>query len=92
MSLDSIYSMLATPIRLVSTNKRNVKQVDVCSAINPDSHEAPQSQLPPLLNKKAHIDQSIDKVDAIDANDITDDDAPLPKQGKSLIKHIDVEV
>ena len=92
MSLDSIYSILATPVRLVSTHKRIVKQVDVGSEINADSHEAPQSQLPPMRNQKHHIEKSLEKVDAIDVDDITDDDAPLPKQEKSLIKHIDLEV
>ena len=92
MNLDSIYSMLATPVRLISNRKRIIDRVDVTSEIAADSHEAPQSQLPPTLGK--HTSLADKKVDPIKEDEhleyITDDDAPL-KELKVPIKHIDVE-
>ncbi|GAA0792980.1 MULTISPECIES: hypothetical protein [Pseudomonadati] len=92
MNLDSIYSMLATPVRLISNRKRIVDRVDVTSEIAADSHEAPQSQLPPTRGKHNSIAEN--KVDPIREDEpheyITDDEAPL-KELKVPIKHIDVE-
>ncbi|MGI2205549.1 hypothetical protein ACROAH_16985 [Shewanella oncorhynchi] len=47
--LDSIYAMLAQPVKAVFHPKRVVDQVSSASANAPDSHETPQSQLPPTL-------------------------------------------
>ncbi|MGI2104166.1 hypothetical protein ACRN9A_03225 [Shewanella frigidimarina] len=55
MSIDSIYAMLARPVQAVSERKRIVEQVKQVSAINADSHEAPQSQLPPGITHKMPI-------------------------------------
>ena len=55
MSIDSIYAMLARPVQAVSEYKRIVKQVSNVSPISADSHEAPQSQLPPSVNHKIAI-------------------------------------
>lgn len=51
--LDSLYAMLAQPVKSVLTPKRIVDQVSSATANAPDSHETPQSQLPPTLNAKA---------------------------------------
>ncbi|AUD58097.1 MAG: hypothetical protein KJ856_20045 [Gammaproteobacteria bacterium] len=47
--LDSIYAMLAQPVKAVLHPKRVVDQVSSATANAPDSHETPQSQLPPTL-------------------------------------------
>lgn len=55
MSIDSIYAMLARPVQAVSERKRIVENVKHTSAISADSHEAPQSQLPPNIAHKVPI-------------------------------------
>lgn len=50
--LDSIYAMLAQPVKAVLHPKRVVDQVSSASANAPDSHETPQSQLPPALESR----------------------------------------
>lgn len=50
--LDSIYAMLAQPVKAVLNPKRVVDQVHSATANAPDSHEAPQSQLPPTLERR----------------------------------------
>ncbi|PIW60115.1 hypothetical protein [Shewanella sp. CG12_big_fil_rev_8_21_14_0_65_47_15] len=47
--LDSIYAMLAQPVKAVLHPKRVVDQVSSTTANAPDSHESPQSQLPPTI-------------------------------------------
>lgn len=47
--LDSLYAMLAQPVKAVLHPKRVVDQVSSTTANAPDSHESPQSQLPPTL-------------------------------------------
>ncbi|GIU19152.1 hypothetical protein [Shewanella glacialipiscicola] len=47
--LDSIYAMLAQPVKAVLHPKRVVDQVNSATANAADSHESPQSQLPPTL-------------------------------------------
>lgn len=47
--LDSIYAMLAQPAKAVFHPKRVVDQVSSTTANAPDSHEPPQSQLPPTI-------------------------------------------
>jgi hypothetical protein len=47
--LDSIYAMLAQPVKAVLHPKRIVDQVSSTTANAADSHESPQSQLPPTL-------------------------------------------
>ncbi|WP_445946612.1 hypothetical protein [Shewanella sp.] len=47
MGLDSIYAMLARPVQALYNRKRNVSKVSLTDDIHPDSHESPQSQLPP---------------------------------------------
>ena len=93
MNLDSIYSMLSTPVRLVSHRKRIVDRVDDSSEIAADSHEAPQSQLPPTLGKHTSItDNKVDPIMEDGQHEyITDDEAPL-KELKVPVKRIDVEV
>ncbi|SUI72799.1 Uncharacterised protein [Shewanella putrefaciens] len=50
--LDSVYAMLAQPVKAVLNPKRVVDQVHSATANAPDSHEAPQSQLPPTLERR----------------------------------------
>jgi len=51
VGLDSIYAMLAKPVQAIRENKRVVEQLDKDTAIAADSHEAPQSQLPPKITQ-----------------------------------------
>jgi hypothetical protein len=53
--LDSIYAMLAQPVKAVFHPKRVVDQVSSASANAPDSHETPQSQLPPALSRNTKV-------------------------------------
>ncbi|MBT1446517.1 hypothetical protein KJI95_18645 [Shewanella sp. JM162201] len=48
--LDAIYAMLAQPVKVTLERRRRVKQLDNDTAIDKDSHEPPQSQLPPDAN------------------------------------------
>ncbi|MGI2171780.1 hypothetical protein ACROAE_16580 [Shewanella sp. MF05960] len=59
MSIDSIYAMLARPVRAVSERRRIVEQVRGSSAISADSHEAPQSQLPPHITHKTVVAKKV---------------------------------
>ncbi|GGI83122.1 hypothetical protein [Shewanella gelidii] len=52
MGLDSIYAMTAVPARVALEKKRVVDQVKKGDGLAPDSHEAPQSQLPPHLERR----------------------------------------
>lgn len=52
--LDSIYAMLAAPVKATLERRRRVKQLDNDTAIDKDSHEAPQSQLPPQTSTSAN--------------------------------------
>lgn len=52
ISLDSVYAMLARPVIQVSKRKRIVEQTEHIEAIHADSHEAPQAQLPPHLERR----------------------------------------
>ncbi|NMH66380.1 hypothetical protein [Shewanella salipaludis] len=61
ISLDSMYAMLARPVRSVFRPKRTVEPVAAATKIATDSHEAPQSQLPPRLERrKTSIDRRRD--------------------------------
>ncbi|WP_394202307.1 hypothetical protein [Shewanella waksmanii] len=52
VGLDALYSMLAKPVKTQLRKKRVVEQTDETVNISPDSHEAPQSQLPPHLERR----------------------------------------
>ncbi|MCL1059770.1 hypothetical protein L2729_17505 [Shewanella gelidimarina] len=52
ISLDSVYAMLARPPLREIKQKNGVKPVDNSAAIAADSHEQPQSQLPPNLERR----------------------------------------
>ena len=52
MGLDSLYAMLARPVKAVLEPKRVVEQVQTSHELAPDSHESPQSQLPPKVDTK----------------------------------------
>ena len=52
IGLDSLYAMLARPVQASIKRKRIVEEADNSSGIAEDSHEAPQSQLPPNLERR----------------------------------------
>ncbi|GIU11611.1 MULTISPECIES: hypothetical protein [unclassified Shewanella] len=56
ISLDSVYAMLAKPATSKLKTKQQVKKIDNSAAIAPDSHEAPQAQLPPHLERRTSTD------------------------------------
>ncbi|QYJ82100.1 MULTISPECIES: hypothetical protein [Shewanella] len=59
VALDSLYAMLARPVQRAITRKRVVDQTEHIDAIHADSHEAPQSQLPPHLERRRQTDRRI---------------------------------
>ena len=56
ISLDSVYAMLAKPVLSKLKTKEKVKRIDNSAAISADSHEPPQSQLPPHLERRSSSD------------------------------------
>ncbi|MEZ9821669.1 hypothetical protein AB4238_13745 [Shewanella sp. 10N.286.45.A1] len=52
ISLDSVYAMLARPPLREIKQKDGVKPVNSSAAITADSHEQPQAQLPPHLERR----------------------------------------
>ena len=56
ISLDSVYAMLAKPATSKIKSKQQVNKVDNGAAIAADSHEAPQAQLPPHLERRTSTD------------------------------------
>lgn len=72
MSIDSLYAITATPVKLTHDKKRKVNQVDESSGINtehddqaPNDYVSNQSASPKMTHPKKKSD------------DLTDDDAPL---------------
>ncbi|MCG9713781.1 hypothetical protein L1D32_11275 [Shewanella insulae] len=59
VALDSLYAMLARPVQRVVKRKRVVDQTEHIDPIHADSHEAPQSQLPPHLERRRQGDRRI---------------------------------
>jgi hypothetical protein len=57
VALDSLYAMLARPVVQVDKRKRIVQQTENIDNIHADSHEAPQSQLPPNLERRRHLER-----------------------------------
>ncbi|QYJ85816.1 hypothetical protein K0I73_16880 [Shewanella mesophila] len=57
VALDSLYAMLARPVVKVDKRKRVVEQTEDIDSIHADSHEAPQSQLPPHLERRRHLER-----------------------------------
>lgn len=53
LSLDSLYAMLAKPMQVQIKSKNKVKRLESSAAMTPDSHEDPQSQLPPHLERRS---------------------------------------
>ncbi|GGP51974.1 hypothetical protein [Shewanella saliphila] len=106
MSIDSIYAMLARPVRAVSEHRRIVEQVNRTSAISADSHEAPQSQLPPHITHKPVIHKKTlvrkerrSKLRTIDDKKNTGSrlrrmatDERFSTRGETASQHIDIEV
>ncbi len=80
MSLDTIYAITATPPKQVGSFKRDVKKVSNSNALDADSHEAPQSQLPPNTSIP---NAAISRPNTNQAQ---------PADTKSPARHIDIEV
>ncbi|MDO6774365.1 MULTISPECIES: hypothetical protein [unclassified Shewanella] len=81
MNLDILYAVTARPPRQVTTPKKEVKKVTDSAVISADSHEAPQTQLPPAPLTRKQLAQT-NNTD--DANPATNDDTNF--------KHIDIEI
>ncbi|MGI2175893.1 hypothetical protein [Shewanella ulleungensis] len=106
MSIDSIYAMLARPVRAVSERRRIVEQVRGTSAISADSHEAPQSQLPPHITHKTVVTKKTfvrkerrskfrtidDKKNLGSRLRRMNTDERFSTRGESASQHIDIEV
>ena len=95
IGLDSLYAMLARPIQASIKRKRIVEETENSSGITEDSHEAPQSQLPPDLERR-HVFQDRRRGARGDRRKrakLTDDGSEINK-GKleSLLPHIDIDV
>jgi len=102
--LDSLYAMLAQPVKPVLTPKRIDDQVSSATANAPDNHETPQSQLPPTLDAKVRERRKQDNANrnkkrrAADKQDlkegkvleVTDDTADTAQPANKHI--IDIEV
>lgn len=56
IGLDSLYAMLARPVQASIKRKRIVEEAENSSGITADSHESPQSQLPPDLERRQTIE------------------------------------
>ncbi|WP_028771842.1 hypothetical protein [Shewanella waksmanii] len=56
VGLDALYSILAKPVQTQLRKKRIVEQTDDTAGISADSHEAPQSQLPPNLERRKNTE------------------------------------
>ncbi|MCH1931938.1 hypothetical protein L9G16_17305 [Shewanella sp. A25] len=103
--LDSYYAMIAQPARAVFQPKRIVDQVSGTTSNGSDSHETPQSQLPPKLDGKVRERRKTqdasrnrrrrasDRKNAKKSNaalDVTDDNPQFSRPAKGQI--IDIEV
>lgn len=97
MGLDSIYAMLARPVQAFTNRRRNVNKVTLSDEIHADSHEAPQSQLPPsdLVTPEARIKPNFikanNRLSASKPVDNLDQEEVILPNGEH-IKHIDIEV
>jgi hypothetical protein len=97
MGLDSIYAMLARPVQAFTNRRRNVNKVTLSDEIHADSHEAPQSQLPPsdLAMPKTRIKPNFikanNKLSTSKPVDNLDQEEVILPNGEH-IKHIDIEV
>ncbi|MBW8185741.1 hypothetical protein [Shewanella nanhaiensis] len=56
IGLDSLYAMLARPVQASVKRKRIVEETENSAGIAEDSHEAPQSQLPPNLERRRTLE------------------------------------
>ncbi|MCL1050839.1 hypothetical protein L2755_14570 [Shewanella abyssi] len=107
ISLDSVYAMLARPPVREIKQKNGVKPVDNSAAIAADSHEQPQTKLPPNLERRqSREDRRKNPVDLCqlepslerrnnDAEDRRDDEerhTPPDNEDDSPFPHIDVNI
>ena len=102
MGLDSLYAMLARPVQTVSQPKRVVEQVKSSHELAADSHESPQSQLPPKLERRPNPQEDRRRGTSLDrrANrrqtdhiEMTEQEEQLAREQAAAAKgHIDIEV
>ncbi|MCE9680302.1 hypothetical protein LZP69_14175 [Shewanella sp. AS1] len=91
ISLDSIYAMLARPINRVEPPKRVVQQTSHTGELEADSHESPQSQLPPHLERRRGGDRRASFRGERRGQHSAGPDNPKPVDDTSQ-PHIDIEV
>ncbi len=105
--LDSLYAMLAPTTKSVLNLKRVVNQVSAATGNAPDSHETPQSQLPPpsqakvnerrrannvKLNRKRRASDLQKSLRQRRIGEITDDAAEIDSDLNTQLHIIDIEV
>ncbi|MCL2919982.1 hypothetical protein [Shewanella litorisediminis] len=87
--LDSIYAMLARPVKATMERRRRVKELDNDTAIDKDSHEAPQSQLPPDI---AHQQGKGDETNGQPKPRESVNKPAVERRARRTGSHIDIEV
>lgn len=94
IGLDSLYAMLARPVQASIKRRRIVEKTDNSSEIAEDSHESPQSQLPPNLE---HRQTNEDRRDTLygsqqQAAQADEELKTNKEQVVSTLPHIDIDV
>ncbi|PKG75687.1 hypothetical protein CXF83_01465 [Shewanella sp. Choline-02u-19] len=107
ISLDSVYAMLARPPLREIKQKNGVKPVDNSAAIAADSHEQPQSQLPPNLERRQSREERRKNPPGLyqleptlerrknyveDRRDDEERHSPADKEDDSPFPHIDINI
>ncbi|MFT5235416.1 MAG: hypothetical protein ACI90A_000779 [Shewanella sp.] len=95
IGLDSLYAMLARPVQASIKRKRIVEETENSSGITEDSHEAPQSQLPPDLERRHVIGdrRGGSSGDRRQRDNQTDDELDTNAEPlTSPLPHIDIDV
>ncbi|MGE6650514.1 hypothetical protein ACQKE0_14680 [Shewanella colwelliana] len=95
VGLDSLYAMLARPVRQVTQRKRMVEQTEHIEGVHADSHEAPQSQLPPNLERRHNIFERRESSRGDRRGQSARDDTMLKAEKEALespLPHIDIDV
>ena len=93
VALDSLYAMLARPVVQVEKRKRVVEQTENIDNIHADSHEAPQSQLPPHLERRRHLERRTTSRGDRRGKAKKEEEQKLPEEViSSPLPHIDIDV
>ncbi|NRD75863.1 hypothetical protein HQQ94_22145 [Shewanella sp. VB17] len=94
IGLDSLYAMLARPVRARIKRKRIVEKTENSTEIAEDSHESPQSQLPPNLE---HRQTNEDRQNSLNEHQqqtttIDEKNTTTSEQATSPLPHIDINI